>query len=64
MLDLEELDEQDLVKMRESYLALAERARLALRRGDTDTDVPVLAEKRRRRQGRHHNGHNGRAKRA
>ena len=64
MLDLEELDEQDLVKMRESYLELAERARLALKRGDTDTDVPDLAEKRRRRHGRNHNGHNGRAKRA
>ena len=67
MLDLEELDEQDLGKMRESYLALAERARLALKRGDTDTGVPDLAGKRRprqARQGRNHNGHNGRAKRA
>jgi low affinity Fe/Cu permease len=49
MLDLEELDEEDLVKMRESYLALADRARRALNRGDTDTDVPDLAAKRRRR---------------
>ncbi len=59
MLDLEELDEKDLVKMRESYLALAERARLALKRGDTDTDVPDLAEKRPPRR-----NPNGRAKRA
>lgn len=59
MLDLEELDEQDLVKMRENYLQLAERARLALKRGDTDTDVPDLTGKRRRRHVRNHNGHNG-----
>jgi len=64
MLDLEELDEGDLVKMRESYLQLAERARLALKRGDTDTDVPDLAQKRRRPRGRHPNGNNGRTKRA
>jgi low affinity Fe/Cu permease len=70
MLDLEELDEEDLVKMRESYLALAERARLALKRGDTDTDVPDLAGKRRRhRRNGHGNGNgnkngNGRHRRA
>ena len=52
MLDLEELDERDLVKMRENYLELAERARVALKRGDTDTDVPDLDEKRRRRRSR------------
>ena len=46
MLGLEELDEEDLVKMRESYLALADRARRALERGDTDTAVPDLAAKR------------------
>jgi len=64
MLDLEELDEQDLLKMRENYLQLAERARLALQRGDTDTDVPDLAGKRRPRQGRNHDGRhpNGRSK--
>jgi low affinity Fe/Cu permease len=59
MLDLEELDEQDLVKMRESYLALAERARLALKRGDTDTDVPDLAGKRRRHRRNGHGNGNG-----
>ena len=63
MLDLEELDERDLVKMRENYLALAERARLALKRGDTDTGVPDLAAKRRRGRRRNHDGHHG-AKRA
>jgi low affinity Fe/Cu permease len=59
MLDLEELDEEDLVKMRESYLALAERARLALKRGDTDTDVPDLAGKRRRHRRNGHGNGNG-----
>ena len=33
LLDLEELEEEDLVKMRENYLALAERARQRLDRG-------------------------------
>ena len=33
LLDLEELEEEDLVKMRETYLALAERARQRLDRG-------------------------------
>ena len=61
MLDLEELDEGDLVKMRDNYLQLAEKARVALRRGKTDTDVPDLAENG-RRQRRPANGHgNGRA---
>src|SRR5512140_438489 len=42
MLDLEELDEDDLVKLRESYLALAERARTAIKRGVPDTGVPEV----------------------
>ena len=33
LLDLEELDEEDLVKMRAGYLELAERTRRALERG-------------------------------
>lgn len=49
MLDLEELDEQDLVKMRDEYLRLAERARAALKSGRPDTDAPDLEAKRRRR---------------
>lgn len=46
VIDLEEMDEDDLVKMHASYLALAERAHLALERGKADTDVPDLIEKR------------------
>jgi low affinity Fe/Cu permease len=50
MLDLEELDEDELVKLREGYLILAERAHTAIKRGMPDTDVPeVGAEKRRRK---------------
>ena len=49
MLDLEELDEDDLVKLRESYLVLAERARKAIERGVPDTDVPEIAAGKRPR---------------
>ena len=40
LLDLEELEERDLDRIRESYERLAERARMKLRsgQGDTDTD--------------------------
>ncbi len=59
MIDLEEMDEDDLIEMRANYLALAERAHLALKRGKVDTDVPDLEEKRRRRgRGRRQNGRN------
>jgi low affinity Fe/Cu permease len=50
MLDLEELDEDDLVKLRESYLVLAERARKALQRGVPDTDVPDVGAGQRKRK--------------
>ena len=43
LLDLEELEEDDLLKMRANYLALAERARSAVRHGDSDTGVPEIA---------------------
>ncbi len=36
LLDLEELEEEDLVKMRAGYLELADRARRALERGQPD----------------------------
>ena len=39
LLDLEELEEDELRKMRENYLELAERARKALRKGEKDTGV-------------------------
>jgi low affinity Fe/Cu permease len=50
MLDLEELDEDDLVKLRESYLVLAERARKAMKRGVPDTDVPEVGGAKRPRK--------------
>ncbi|HET9580806.1 MAG TPA: low affinity iron permease family protein [Usitatibacter sp.] len=42
LLDLEELEEEDLMKMRENYLALAEQARRRLKRGKDDTGVPEI----------------------
>jgi low affinity Fe/Cu permease len=40
LLDLEELEEQELDRIRRDYTRLAERARDALRRGKSDTDIP------------------------
>jgi low affinity Fe/Cu permease len=40
LMDLEELEEDELVAMRQDYLELAEKARRAIRQGGTDTDVP------------------------
>jgi low affinity Fe/Cu permease len=40
LLDLEELEERELDRIRASYARLAERAREDLRRGQTDTGVP------------------------
>src|SRR5687767_10391382 len=42
LLDLEELDDRQLDKIRESYEGLAKRAREKLERGEPDTDVPDL----------------------
>src|SRR6266545_4017859 len=42
LLDLEELDEGELDLIRKDYLALARKAREALRRGKRDTGVPDL----------------------
>ena len=42
LLDLEEMDEEDQMKLRANYLALAEQARQAIERGGTDTDAPDL----------------------
>jgi low affinity Fe/Cu permease len=44
LLDLEELEEEDLLEMRANYLALAERARSAMKRGKSDTGVPEIDE--------------------
>jgi low affinity Fe/Cu permease len=40
LLDLEEVTEEDLARMRDRYELLAEKARAALRRGQLDTDAP------------------------
>ena len=42
LLDLEELEEEELDRIRERYRSLAERARAALERGETDTDAPEV----------------------
>ena len=42
LLDLEELDDRQLDKIRESYEELAKRAREKMERGEPDTDVPDL----------------------
>jgi low affinity Fe/Cu permease len=44
LLDLEELEEDELMRMRQSYLDLAERARTALKRGRADTGVPAVGK--------------------
>lgn len=45
LLDLEELEEEELDKMRDGYSRLAELARAKLRRGETDTDAPEVAQR-------------------
>jgi len=42
LLDLEELDEQDLDRIRAQYASLAERAREDSRRGRTDIGTPEV----------------------
>jgi low affinity Fe/Cu permease len=42
LLDLEELEDSELDKIRESYEQLAKRARARLARGQSDTDVPEV----------------------
>ncbi len=42
LLDLEELDEKQLEKIRSGYETLASHARAALERGEVDTDVPEI----------------------
>jgi low affinity Fe/Cu permease len=44
LLDLEELEEDELMRLRENYLRLAEEARSKLRKGDVDTGVPDIDE--------------------
>jgi low affinity Fe/Cu permease len=42
LLDLEELEEDDLIKMRANYLRLADEARKALTKGQADTGSPEI----------------------
>ena len=42
LLELEELDEKDLDRIRNEYCKLAEKARRDLKRGKRDTDVPEI----------------------
>jgi low affinity Fe/Cu permease len=44
LLDLEELEEEELDRIRAAYAKLAERARLNLRLGGGDTDVPEMTD--------------------
>lgn len=46
LLDLEELSDEELSKIREDYESLAEKARKALNRGEDDTGIPEVAKKR------------------
>src|SRR5215207_7757257 len=48
LLDLEELEENQLARIRDDYEALAERAREGLRRGKTDTGTPEVRSHRER----------------
>lgn len=42
LLDLEELNEHDLTKIRDNYEKLAAQARAALQRGDSDAECPEV----------------------
>ena len=42
LLDLEELEDAELDRIRENYCAIAEEAREKLRRGEGDTDTPEV----------------------
>jgi low affinity Fe/Cu permease len=44
LLDLEELEEQDIEKLRAAYCRLAEEARRGLDHGRSDSDVPNMTE--------------------
>ena len=46
LLDLEELSDEELTKIREDYERLAEKARKALNRGESDTNIPDVEKGR------------------
>lgn len=43
LLDIEELTEEELIRLKNHYMVLAERAREALRQGKSDVDRPDVA---------------------
>jgi len=45
LLDLEELEDEELNRIRENYCKIAEEAREKLRRGEGDTDTPEVEQK-------------------
>ena len=47
LLDLEELEEKDLIELRENYLRLAEEARRHIEQGIEDTGVPEIIRRKR-----------------
>ena len=48
LLDLEELEEYELMEIRDEYEELAKRARAQLKKGKSDTGVPRLTRRRKR----------------
>jgi low affinity Fe/Cu permease len=54
LLDLEELDEEELRRIRDDYEELAERAREHLQGGADDTDVPDIEHEKDGRRPRRH----------
>jgi low affinity Fe/Cu permease len=44
LLDLEELEDEELDRIRQEYCRIAEEARARLRRGEHDTDVPEVVQ--------------------
>ncbi len=50
LLDLEELEDEELDRIRASYCKIAEEARAKLRRGLRDTDVPEVRQERVKKQ--------------
>ena len=45
LLDLEELEEDELLRLRANYLRLAEEARKKIEKGEVDTDAPDFESK-------------------
>lgn len=50
LLDLEELEEDELEEIRLEYEKLAQRARVALSQGKTDTDTPEIGSRKKKKR--------------